>query len=390
LAVTAAMTLTTQPTRRLWHSAWAGIALGLAIWLKYNAIVYALPVIWSLWSYRSTAATGGAAFLRHLRAMVAGVLLVSLAFLSYFAAHQALTPWWRATIAYNLTYAGDTYSGPWDALVYMLRMPLERARVDLLWFVGGFGALVVALRRHAWAPLALAWLAAAVIAIALNGARDLPQYFVQAAPALALSGGVGIWLALGGARPVQLVALLVIVVGLWKVGVEAPGLARLRWGGLPQLADNVRFDVQYLQDRLPRAEYLARFRGGQKYDAAAVDDLVQHVRTTTQPSDRILVFGFAPGVYVGSGRLSPSRFFWSRPVIVEFEASDPSYGSRGLLRDLRDRPPIIVALQKRDWFPDVQNSMDFFMTHEALRAWLTAGYTLDRDTPVFQIWRRRT
>jgi hypothetical protein len=188
---------------------------------------------------------------------------------------------------------------------------------------------------------------------------------------------------------VRLVAALVLALGLWRVGSEPPGITGLRWGGLPQLIQNVRFDTAYLLNQVPRTDYLARFRGGQKYDATAVADLVEHVRARTLPSDRILVFGFAPGVYVDSGRISASRFFWSRPVIVEFAASSPGYGSAGLLADLRETGPAIVALQKRDWFPDVQNSMDFFLSHDALRRWLMAGYQLDQDTPTFSVWRRQ-
>jgi hypothetical protein len=388
LAVTAAIALTTQAGRGRWHAGLAGVALGMAIWLKYNAVAYVLPAIVCLWLNPPTAADRRSALAREVGAVVGGVLVVSAAFLSYFVAHGAVTPWWHATIGYNLAYAGDTYSGPMDALTYLLRMPFGRARLDLLWFLGGVGILVVVMRRHPVAPLVVAWVVSAAVAIGLNGARDLPQYFVQAAPALAFSGAAGLRLARRGSRPLQVVTVLAVVLGLWKVGVEPPGFAGLRWGGVPQLVDNVRFDTAYLFDRVSRDEYLARFRGGQKYDAAAVDDLAQYVRDTTASTDRILVFGFAPGVYVGSGRLSASRFFWSRPVIVEFDAADPSYGSRGLLRDLHAHPPTIVALQKRDWYPDVQNSMDFFLGNDGLSAWLAAGYVLDRDTPVFSVWRR--
>ena len=77
------------------------------------------------------------------------------------------------------------------------------------------------------------------------------------------------------------------------------------------------------------------------------------------------MFGFASGgVYVKSGRRSASRFFWSRPVVLEFERQRPGYGSAGLLADLERERPAVVALQKQDWglAEDVKNSMDFFMT----------------------------
>ena len=104
------------------------------------------------------------------------------------ALHGALGDLYRATIGYNLQYSAETYGGPAHAIRYLAGLPLERARVDGLWFAGGLGALclVAAVRRPA-AQVTLVWLAASVLSIAINGSRGLPQYFVQAAPALALA-----------------------------------------------------------------------------------------------------------------------------------------------------------------------------------------------------------
>jgi hypothetical protein len=55
------------------------------------------------------------------------------------------------------------------------------------------------------------------------------------------------------------------------------------------------------------------------------------------------------------------------------------------LSDLRRVPPAVVALQKEEW-----RSRDFFMNDGPLRTWLEAGYTLDHETPMFSVWRRRS
>jgi len=44
-----------------------------------------------------------------------------------------------------------------------------------------------------------------------------------------------------------------------------------------------------------------------------------------------------------------------------------------------------VALQREQW-----QSEAFFLSEDALRTWLEAGYVLDRDTPMFAVWRRKT
>jgi hypothetical protein len=277
-------------------------------------------------------------------------------------------------------------------------MPIQRARVDLLWFLGLAGAAVLAAhwRRDRSAGLVLAWIAAVVISIAVNGARGLPQYFIQAPPALALAFAAGLAMV-WDRRPARIAALILIAVGLWRVGSEPTPFWRPRLGGLPSIASNLSIDMAALTGRMDARAHLARFTredGGGKFPIVTVSDLADRIRSMTRPDDPILVFGFAGGgVLSRSDRVSASRFFWSRPVVVEFARGVPGYGSDGLLEDLRARPPAVVVLQKHDWRlgePNVQNSIEFFMGHPALRPWLEAGYRLEDDNADFAIWRRQS
>jgi hypothetical protein len=146
----------------------------------------------------------------------------------------------------------------------------------------------------------------------------------------------------------------------------------------------MRFDLAYIVGDIDRESYLSRFKG-EKFDAAEIDALVRYVRTTTRPTDPIYVFGFLGGsVCWQSGRESSSRFFWSRPIIIEFAADRPGYGSAGLLADLQRRPPVVVALQSEQW-----QSAAFFLQHARLRDWLDSAYVLDHHTPMFSVWRRK-
>jgi hypothetical protein len=92
---------------------------------------------------------------------------------------------------------------------------------------------------------------------------------------------------------------------------------------------------------------------------------------------------------VNAGRMSASRFFWSRPVIVGFNEGNVGYGVSGLLDDLRRSTPAIVALQQRDWYPDVDDSAHFFMTTPALAAWLRDSYQQVQGPDGFDVWSRR-
>jgi hypothetical protein len=362
-----------------------GVALAAAVWLKYNAATYALPVVVAIWAWRDDA-DRGRAVLTQVAWVALGGAVVTLGVLAYFALHGALLDLRLATIDYNLLYSRETYEGPSGVPLYLVMLPIARARVDMLWFLGGIGALLLVwqARANRSALVALAWLGAAIVSIAVNGQRDLPNYFVQANPALALAAAAGLAWALAAPGLVRATVVVLMLAGVWRVGADAP-VAGLRLGGLPGLVENVRFDLAYFQGRIDRATYLGRFKGV-KLDALEIDDLAQYVRQTTRPADPIFVFGFSGGSVCWKGaRESASRFFWSRPIIVEFAADRPGYGSAGLLADLERRPPVLVALQKEQW-----QSQAFFMSQDGLRRWLEAGYVLDRDTPMFAVWRRKS
>ncbi|HWK11813.1 MAG TPA: hypothetical protein VNR64_17260, partial [Vicinamibacterales bacterium] len=286
--------------------------------------------------------------------------------------------------AYNLGYSNETYHGPLSVIGYLFTVPMERARADMLWYTGGIGAalLLPRVRTSRWTIVIYAWLVSAILSIAINGSRDLPNYFVQAAPPLALAAGAGFAQLPRYRRSLRAAVLALLIVGLWRVGTDTPVFG-MRLASMPGLVDNVRFDTKYLMGHIDRDTYLARF-SGKKHNALENARLVDYVDVTTRPDESIFVFGFSGGsVCWLSRRESASRFFWSMPVIREFAASTPGYGSRGLLQDLERARPQVVALQKEEW-----RSRDFFMSNPALRAWLEAHYAPVRETEMFSVWRR--
>jgi hypothetical protein len=384
LAVVAALVLLATRARRPWHCVAAGVCLAAAFWLKYNAIAYGLPAALAV------AAWGAPDARPRGRALVGDLLWVGLGFAAvtagvcaYFAWRGALLDLYLATISYNLRYSGETYTGTAGLLSYPLTAPFTRARVDLLWYLGGIGSLLLLpqIRSVRSVPVTLGWLVAAILSVQINGGRDLPNYFVQANAPLALAAASG--LATLAWRPawIRIAVAALLLAGLWRVGTEP--VAGPRLGGLPGLVENVRFDAARARGLLDRDTYLARFKG-RKFDALEIDTLARHLRATS-PTDPVFVFGFSGGsVCWKSGRVSASRFFWSWPIIVGFEAGRRGYGPAGLLADLRRQPPAVVALQKDEW-----RSQAFFMGNAALRGWLEAGYAFDRESAMFVVWRRK-
>jgi hypothetical protein len=307
--------------------------------------------------------------------------------LAIFAAGGALRDLYDATITYNLQYSGETYAGPLAVLGYLMTFPVQHARIDALWTLGGAGTLLLlalAVRdRERLVPVA--WVAAACVSIAVNGSRGLPQYFVQAAPALALAAGWGAveaWRAMkakqAGVRyGLAAVATALVIVAVWRVNQ------------FPKLFEQTAFDARYALGSIDRTTYLARYADDRKYSALAAAQLAAFVRGRTQPEDTIYVFGFTCAVYVDTNRESASRFFWSRPVIAGFNAGVPGYGAEGLLADLERRAPAIVALQRKDWAPDVADSADFFMSTPELAGWLLTHYEHSGGPEEFDVWIRK-
>lgn len=370
-----ALALDAGDRRRTARLAAAGVLLGATFALKYNAGIYAIVALAALW-------VGDRVRTRDLVPLVLGGLAVPAGLLAIFAGGRAVHDLYEATIVYNVRYSGETYASRLDMLRYLLTFPVQHARIDALWFVGGLGCVVLltlAVRRPRLL-VPVIWVGASCIAIAVNGSRGLPQYFVQAAPALALACGVGSVEALRRApRAAAIVVVALLAVGVWRVD------------DFPKLAGNIAYDTQYLLGRLDQRAYLSRY-GGQreadKYSALDNLDLGDMLRRRARPDETVYVFGFSQAAYVYSDRASASRFFWSRPVIVGFDEGDPRYGARGLLADLQRNRPAVIVLQERDWAPDVENSAAFFLSNAALADWLHAHYREFPSVQGFSTWER--
>ncbi|HET7696459.1 MAG TPA: hypothetical protein VFK57_12170 [Vicinamibacterales bacterium] len=377
LAVTGALVLVTG-RRSVPRLIAAGLLLGAVFALKYNAGLFAIVAL------AAAALTIGVG-LRDAAWLAVGSSVVPAALLLVFWRGGALNDLYQATITYNLQYSGETYASRWDMLGYLVRFPFERARLDGLWLAGGLGCGVLLAaaraRRAAWVPIV--WVAAACLSIAINGSRNLPQYFLQASPALGLAAGMGAAIAFKPLAPALRAGVAVLLaIAVWRAGPDP----------FPDLARNVWHDARYMFGRIDRRTHLARFggtRSGEKFSALDNIDLGAYLASRTGPDEPVYVFGFSPGAYAYAQRRSASRFFWSRPVIVRFNAQDPRYAVAGLADELRSRPPAYVVLQKRDWAPDVPDSAGFFVAQPALVAWLRDEYHQVPDAVEgFLTWER--
>jgi hypothetical protein len=376
LAITAALVAIARSRDKgaAWHLVVAGLCLGIAFVFKYNTAAYGFVAVAALaiWNRCS---------IRALALIAAGGLVPIAAVLLVFARGGALWDLYQATITYNVRYSGETYGGALAPLTYLVTFPVRHASVDGLWLVGGAGCALLLVagiwKRERWLPVA--WVAAACLSITINGSRDLPQYFIQAAPALALAaawGGSLLWTR----RPLlNLLLIAVVGYGVWRVN------------DFTKLGEQTWRDTQYALGRTSRTEFLAEYgdRTAQKYSALANVELGEFMQAHSLPQDRVFVFGFSCAAYLHAQRASASRFFWSRPVIAGFNEGTAGYGVSGMLAELQRTPPAIVALQVRDWMPDVDDSAHFFLSNPALASWLQGAYTRVEGPEGYEVWTRR-
>ena len=371
----------------------AGALFGCAFVYKYNAgAVLIAAILAALWWWRRDDAASLLARVRALLpagiAVASGFVTVVAAMLAIFAFAGAFEDLYHATISYNVFYSGETYASRFAMVGYLLRFPIERARVDGLWFTGGLGCaviLVTALVRRARAGtpdiLPVLWVAAACLSIAVNGSRGLPQYFLQAAPALALAFGIAAaWSFVRLGRPWRWLAIALVVIGVQRVV------------NVDKVIDYLRWDLSAWTGSRTRDEDLARFGGrdtGDKYSALAVHELARVIAERVPADDTVLVLGFSPGALLQSERRSATRFFWSRPLIVGFGEGWPGYGVSGLMTELEARKPALVVLQRRDWDPDTIDSFTWFSRQPRLVAWLGRDYQPAGELGNFVLFRRQ-
>lgn len=387
LSVTAALLLLLrlEPGRKAFQTARtyaAGLLLGVAVIFKYNTVTFVSPallalVVWPpgrrLESWRE--------WIRPACWLGAGVATPGVIMAAVFLAIGALNDLYQATVSYNIEYSGETYGGVWSVVSHLATFPVRHARLDSLWWLGGLGCAVL-IPMSVWRRELLVvpvWVIAACVSIAINGSRGLPQYFLQANPALALAAALLLTVAWVRVGLLGRLALVVLVsTGVWRVT------------NIPKAIDYAQFDVNRILGRVDRRTYLARFGeagSDQKYSALAVADLAEFLASNTRPEDTVLIFGFSPGALSQAERRSASRFFWSRPVIVGFNDKLPGYGAQGLMDELELQAPEVVVLQEDDW-QDTQDSASYFLNHGGLRAWLQASYLEVERRANFRIWRR--
>ena len=291
------------------------MGLAIAFWLKYNAAAYGLPLAVAVAAWTPPSGMTWRQVAEDLGWIVLGFVVVGAAVLAYFAAHRALDDLRLATLDYNLRYSNETYDGIPGLVRYLVTFPIVRARVEPLWFVGGLGTALLLLRARASASslVVFGWMVAAIVSIAINGGRSLPNYFVQANPALALAASAGLAQLSappGGFAPRLSCSSSVpsgASVPTPRCGACASRLSRA-WSKTCATISTTSVERSI-------ATPTSRGFAGRNTTRWKTSGSCADILATTTPADPdIRVWFLRRQCLLAQRRASASRFFWSRPV----------------------------------------------------------------------------
>lgn len=268
-----------------------GAALFAALALKFT-LVFAIPVaVIAAWPDR-----------RALRSLALGLTLPGLLLIAALATAGALEPAWRVAILFNMHHAGST-SLPWSAVPGAAFASISRLTLG---FVGVPLLAIFALAAEAAARSPHRRAIALAVGTLLAA---LAQTLVQAK----------LWAWHWQAAMLPLAALAGL--GLAKV----PGRLRIALGAAVLLSALPGWGTYWTRHPLPslvsgetsRPKWLQTYTWGrQDWSAIEVAATAAWLRQHASPEDRLLVWGFEPGLYWHSQLAPATRWIYDYPLTV--------------------------------------------------------------------------
>jgi hypothetical protein len=361
--VTFSLLLMYQRLERAAVVALAGSTFALAVLSKQTAACWIVPLgaqlatadwrlPWKEWMRRtawtSVCFTAG------------GAMIVAL-FVAYFAAHDALEPFYEWTFRRNVGYATPLYTPTlpyrWEMILESYRWLLPKlAGREALPFVTAvlLLPLVCFTRNGRLARLAVLWCATSFAGASL-GLGVQSHYFVLVFPALALAFGAAVeWLLSLAPRPLRgapAVALLALALCWLALG---PAWAQVSLRGDPARPAT-------LLNRWPL------YRLGRE------------VAKVAAPDDRMLAFGDPLDTLFYSGLKPPGRYIYYLGAALQPDVED-------YMRELRATEPRFIFIGSDTYFPLVATEPG---VQGKLRTYLDEHYDLWLEEGGGRVFRRR-
>jgi 4-amino-4-deoxy-L-arabinose transferase-like glycosyltransferase len=312
-------------------SPWRWVLLGLtgavAFFTKQTAAgLWAAIVVYTV--YRRLTVSKAGLLIRELLFFSLGVVLVSVAWVAYFAVHGALPQFWSAAFAFNFLYCTDSMDLLSRIKPVLTGMgALTKPGIFQMAITGYFLTLLFILIKQTkdWRPPAL--LIIGLIDLPLEfvllsaSGRTFEHYYMVMLPVLALFTGF---------------AFQILFTGLSQWGIRprteaavAAGIAAVMlWTSL----GGYHYQLTVYQNRL-------------------YEPLIAYIDAHSAPDDSVLLWGSEPSLYFYSMRAAPTRFMYFAPIYRS------GYTNEEMLNefpdDILDHPPVLII--------DLHNSASPFL-----------------------------
>jgi len=372
----------------------AGLCLGGAFWLKYNALAF-LPLLallpcldWSRFDERPRRLgflLPWRALFRRLAALLAGFSIVVAVVLGYLC----LTGSWPAFQETQLEVL-PRYAAMAERTSHYWEMAVSRVVLYLgLWTWVATGLAFLLAEWRDLSRLAPVLVAAAVgFACTASQVRFTALSFETCYPFFAMIWGYLVVKTYGevsaaarspaaGRRGLARMAACVLagITLFWPLRAEVKAVAEryrdLRAWGRNQDA----FFASY-----PATRFLVENLGGQM-------QVIQALRQLSSPSDGVFVWGTDPLIYYLTGRRPPTRFLSN--IFLTGPWSPPAWREE-LVRDLEKSPPAFIVVAQHDNFGITLTQLDseeYLSVYPKLARFIAGSYDFMAKYPDFVVYK---
>ena len=374
----------------------AGLCLGGAFWLKYNAVAF-LPLLallpcldWSRFDERPRRLgflVPWRALFGRLAALLAGFSIVVAIVLGYLC----LTGSWPAFQETQLEVL-PRYAAMAERTSHYWEMAVSRVVLYLgLWTWVATGLAFLLAEWRDLSRLAPVLVAAAVgFACTASQVRFTALSFETCYPFFAMIWGYLVVKTYGevgaaarspaaGRRGLARIAACVLagIALFWPLRAEVKAVAE-RYGDLRACGRNQdAFFASY-----PATRFLVENLGGQM-------QVIQALRQLSSPSDGVFVWGTDPLIYYLTGRRPPTRFLSN--IFLTGPWSPPAWREE-VVHDLEKSPPAFIVVAQHDNFGITLTQLDseqYLSVYPRLARFIAGSYDSMAQYPDFVVYRRK-
>jgi hypothetical protein len=376
----------------------AGLLLGAAFWLKYNALAF-LPLIaivphvdWAQLEARPRKfklTISSRVWLADCAALIAGLVVMALSVCAYFHAEGS----WAALKEVQFEVLPRYAAMAAQRIPHLWLLPLGATLVYLgISTVVATVAAILLAEKRGFAGLAPVLFAAAMgFLVTASQLRFPPYAFETSFPFFAMIWGYVIatlcstlYSALGAqsSRTKWRAIVATLMFAALVVGFPVRGGVKL----ITQRYENLG-----AWRRNPDESY--RNYAGAHFNVEHLEgkfQVVQELRGSLAPNDGLFVWGTDPLIYFLTDRQPPTRFVSNLPLISPW---GPPEWRDELVSDLARSRPAFIVVCRNDQVPDIAfsqlDSEQKLASYGSLRDLISSSYVRVEDLPDYAILRRR-